>query len=47
MIDGNQQIIAYELNCHTMSEGRNHLPVKNILLYASDDNKAKWLILCN
>lgn len=44
MIDAQQQMIAYEINPYKVSEGRNHLPVKNMPLNAADKNKAKWLV---
>lgn len=47
MIDAKQQMIPYEVNPHIVSEGRNHLSVKNIPLYAGVKNKAKWLMSCN
>lgn len=47
MIDAQQQMIPYEINPYKVSEGRNHLAVKNKLLYAADKNKAKWLVSCH
>lgn len=40
-------MIPYEINPYKVSEGRNHLPVKNMPLNAADKNKAKWLMSCH